>query len=218
MGNPKVSVVITGFEAKFYDELLDFITLFQYGRFIKKLMYEETEVGYGDNVAELGVGNGRNAFLLSNRVGEKGEIVGFDISPDMLEKAKKKTKDYKNIRIIKHDIRLDFPKEFYDYFDVALMALAFHGFTPRDREKILDNVRKILKDGGKFYILDYNQMNYAKSPFYFKILIDKFECPLAEEFLGYDLIDVANKYGFRLTKKITYVRGLFQYSEFTLEK
>jgi len=217
MGNPKVSVVITGFEAKFYDELLDLVTLFQYGRFIRKLMYEETEVGYGDRVAELGVGNGRNAILLSSRVGKDGEIVGFDISQDMLEKARRKTKKYENIRIIKHDIREEFP-EFHHYFDVALIALAFHGFTPDERERILGNVRKILKNGGKFYILDYNQMDFAKAPKFFKILIDKFECPLAEEFLSYDLIGVAKEYGFKLTKKKTYLKDTVQYTEFTLEK
>jgi demethylmenaquinone methyltransferase/2-methoxy-6-polyprenyl-1,4-benzoquinol methylase len=216
MGNPKVSVVITGLEARFYDEMLDIVTLFQYGRFIKKLMYEETEVEPGYRVAELGVGNGRNAILLAQRVGERGLVIGFDISEDMLKKARKKTERYGNIKIVKHDIRNDF--EYENYFDVALIALAFHGFTPQDRTKIMENVRKILKDGGKFYILDYNQMDYSKAPFYFKILIDKFECPLAEEFLSYDLVGEAERYGFTLTKKREYVKGLFQYSEFTLNK
>jgi len=213
-----VSVVITGLEAKFYDEMLDIVTLFQYGRFIKKLMYEETEVKEGYRIAELGVGNGRNAILLSQRVGNKGMIVGFDISEDMLKKARKKTKKYKNIRIVRHDIREDFGGEYESYFDVALIALAFHGFTPEDRARILKNLTRILKDGGKFYILDYNQMDYTRAPFYFKILIDKFECPLAEEFLGYDLVGEAKKYGFEKTKKKEYLRGLFQYSEFTLRK
>ncbi len=218
MGNPRVSVVITGLEARFYDEMLDLVTLFQYGKFIRKLMYQETRVNRGDRVAELGVGNGRNAILLSQRVGNKGEVVGFDISPDMLKKAKEKTKNYGNIRILKHDIRENFGEAFKDYFDVALIALAFHGFTPQDRARIFMNVREILKNEGKFYILDYNQMDYSRAPFYFKILIDKFECPLAEEFLSYDLIGEARKYGFRMSKKKTYVKDLFQYTEFTLEK
>jgi len=218
MGNPRVNVVITGLEARFYDEMLDIVTLFQYGRFIKKLMYEETDVKEGYRVAELGVGNGRNAILLSQRVGNKGMVVGFDISNDMLKKARRKTGRYGNIRIVKHDIREEFGSDYEDYFDVVLIALAFHGFTQKNRERILKNVRKILKNGGKFYILDYNQMDYAKTPFYFKILIDKFECPLAEEFLSYDLTGEAKKYGFEKTKKKEYYRGLFQYTEFTLNK
>ncbi len=217
MGNPRVSVMITGLEARFYDEMLDMVTLFQYGKFIKKLMFEETDVERGYRIAELGVGNGRNAILLSKRVGREGEIVGFDISPDMLRKAREKTKNYENIKIREQDIR-SIPDEFENYFDVALIALAFHGFTSEDRGRIFENVKKILKNGGKFYILDYNQMDYSKAPFYFKILIDKFECPFAEEFLGYDLKNEAEKYGFKLTKKRTYVKDLFQYTELTLEK
>ncbi len=216
MGNPKVSVVITGFEARFYDEILDLITLFQYGRFIRNLLYNYTRVERGYRVAELGVGNGRNAVILSDRVGKDGRIVGFDISDDMLKKARRKTSGKKNIEIVKHDIRESFIPEYRQYFDVALIVLAFHGFTPRDRGRIFENVRSILKEGGKFYIFDYNQMDFSRAPWYFKLLIDKFECPLAEEFLGYDLEGEARKHGFTLTGKHEFVKKLFQYAEFTL--
>ncbi len=215
MGNPKVSVVITGWEAKYYDELLDLITLFQYGKFIKNIMWNETEVNLDSRVAELGVGNGRNAILLAKRV---KEVVGFDISPDMLEKARKKTKKYKNIKIVRKDIRESFGEKYENYFDTALISLAFHGFTNEDKEKIFNNVRKILKPGGKFYILDYNQMDFSRAPFYFKILIDRFECPLAEKFLTYPLKEKAAEHGFKMTKKREYVKGLFQYTELTVEK
>ena len=215
MGNPRVSVVITGFEAKYYDELLDVLTLFQYRNFIKNLMWDYTDVHPEHRVAELGVGNGRNAILLAQRA---KEVVGFDISPDMLNKARRKTKKYGNIKIVEHDIREDFGEKYENYFDLALISLAFHGFTREEKDRIFENVRKILKNGGKFYILDYNQMDYAKSPFYFKILIDKFECPLAEDFLSYNLQKEAKRHGFVMTKKREFVKKLFQYSEFTLEK
>ncbi len=215
MGNPKVSVVITGFEAKYYDELLDLVTLFQYGRFIKNLMWNETSVFPEAQVAELGVGNGRNAILLADEV---KEVVGFDISPDMLKKSRKKTKKARKIKIVEHDIRDEFEEKYENYFDIALISLAFHGFVDKDKEKIFENVKKILKNGGKFYILDYNQMDYSSAPFYFKILIDKFECPLAEKFLSYDLQGEAEKHGFRMTKKKEFVKNLFQYAEFTVEK
>ncbi len=218
MGNPRVSVVITGFEARHYDELLDFLTLFYYGKFIRKLMYEETKVSYGDKVVELGVGNGRNAILLSDRVGDDGVVVGFDISPDMLKRAKEKTRKYGNIKILRHDIRKEFTPKFYNYFDVALISLAFHGFEPEDKERIFENVRNILKNGGRFFILDYNQIELAKAPRWFKILIERFECSLAEDFLNYDLLSAAKKFGFELTKKKTYFKNTVQYSEFTLKK
>ncbi len=213
MGNPKVSVVITGFEARFYDEILDLVTLFQYGRFIRRILLEETEVRRGYNIAELGVGNGRNARILAPVV-DPGIVVGFDISEDMLKRAREKTRGYGNIRIEKRDIRDDMG-DYEDFFHAALMVLAFHGFTPEHRGVIFDNVRRILKPGGKFYIFDYNQMDYSRAPFYFKLLIDKFECPLAEEFLSYDLPGEARKHGFAMTKKRTYVKDLFQYAEFT---
>ena len=213
MGNPKVSVVITGFEAKYYDVLLDVLTLFQYARFVKNMLLTETSINSESRIAELGVGNGRNAIFFSSIV---REIVGFDISQDMLKKAREKTAEYDNIKIVEHNILEPFEDKYGNYFDVALISLAFHGFKDIDKDKIFENVRAILRDGGKFYIFDYNQMNYTKAPFYFKILIDKFECPLAEEFLSYPLEKNANKHGFKLTKKREYVKRLFQYTEFTL--
>ncbi len=218
MSNPKVNVVITGFEARHYDEILDIVTLFQYRKFIRDVMWKETSVFPGARVAELGVGNGRNAILLSHKIGEQGKVVGFDISPDMLKRAREKTANYKNIEIEEHDIREKFDEKYHNYFDVALIAFAFHGFEDADKERIFENVRDILKNGGKFYILDYNQVDYSKSPIYFKILIDKFECPLAEKFLTYNLTGTAEKHGFKLTKKKTYFKDVVQYSEFTLEK
>jgi len=213
MGNPKVSVVITGFEAKYYDALLDVLTLFQYARFVKNMLLSETCVNSKSRVAELGVGNGRNAIFLSQIA---KEIVGFDISQDMLKKAKLKTAKYENIKIVRHNILEPFSDKYGQYFDVALISLAFHGFKDHDKDKIFENVREVLRNGGKFYIFDYNQMDYAKAPLYFKILIDKFECPLAEEFLSYPLEENASEHGFKLTKKREYVKGLFQYTEFTL--
>ncbi len=216
MGNPRVSVVITGLEAKYYDEMLDLITLFQYERFMRNLLLTHTRVFRGDSVAELGLGNGRNARILVEKIGMEGEFVGFEISHDMIEKARKKLKDYDNVRIVKHDVREDFPEEFHSRFKATIIVLAFHGFTPVDRGRIMENVARILVPGGRFYIFDYNQMDLSRAPWYFRLLIDKFECPLAEEFLSYDLEGEAMKRGFRITNKIEVVKNLFQYVELTL--
>ncbi len=148
MGNPKVKVVITGFEAKHYDELLDIVTLFQYERFMRNLLLTHMDVGPGSRVAEFGIGNGRNARILMPKISPSGEFVGFDISEDMLRRAREKLGGLEGIKILKHDVREKFPEEYRGYFDAALMVLAFHGFTPEDRGRIMDNAREILKPGG----------------------------------------------------------------------
>ncbi len=208
-------VVITGFEAKFYDELLNILSFYQYPRFIKKVIFEETMVDEGNKIAELGVGNGRNAILFAKRTGNKGKVVGFDISDDMIEKAKKKTEKYPNIEIVKHSILKPYPEKYHNFFDIAFISFVFHGLEDYEKDKMLENLGRILKKGGRFYILDYAQTDINNTPFYYKFFIRKLECPLAEEFLSYNLEENLKRHGFVLTRKYFHFKKLLAYSEFT---
>lgn len=207
-------VVIKGFEAKFYDELLNTLTLWQYPKFIWRIINKETEIENGDKVAELGVGNGRNAILFSERVGARGKVVGFDISKDMIEKALKKTKRFPNIEIVHHSILKPYPKKYHNFFDITFTSFVFHGLEDEEKEEMLKHLTTILKPNGKFYVLDYNQIELEKTPFYYKYFIKKIECPLASEFLSYPIETELRKHGLILKKKYTHFKNLIAYSEF----
>lgn len=42
----------------------------------------------GETVLDLGCGSGLDAFLASQRVGPKGEVIGLDMTPEVIKKAK----------------------------------------------------------------------------------------------------------------------------------
>jgi demethylmenaquinone methyltransferase/2-methoxy-6-polyprenyl-1,4-benzoquinol methylase len=132
----------------------------------------------------------------------------------MLNRARKKTASHPNIRIVEHDIRNPYAPQYTGYFDAALIAFVFHGFTDEEKKQILDNLRNILKPGGKFYILDYMQVEYEKQNIMYRGFMKKFECPLATEFLRYDLEDALYRHGFKLNRRVLYLRGLIQLAEF----
>jgi len=44
----------------------------------------------GETVLDLGSGAGFDCFLAANKVGENGKIIGVDMTPEMLEKSKRK--------------------------------------------------------------------------------------------------------------------------------
>lgn len=46
----------------------------------------------GERVLDLGSGAGFDCFLASKRVGEKGRVIGVDMTPEMLEKARSNAK------------------------------------------------------------------------------------------------------------------------------
>jgi len=59
----------------------------------------------GDHVLEIGCGNGRNLGYLREAVGPAGEVVGVDVTPEMLDEAQHKIDRAKwdNVRLILGD-------------------------------------------------------------------------------------------------------------------
>ncbi len=53
----------------------------------------------GETVLDLGSGAGLDCFLAANRVGTKGRVIGVDMTPEMIEKAKENAQkgNYKSV-------------------------------------------------------------------------------------------------------------------------
>jgi len=60
----------------------------------------------GDVVLDLGSGAGFDAFLAAKKVGNKGKVIGLDMTEEMVSKAKKNAKkyNYKNVEFQLGDI------------------------------------------------------------------------------------------------------------------
>jgi len=65
----------------------------------------------GETVVDLGSGAGIDAFLASKLVGKEGNVIGIDMTDEMLEKARKASiaNNYKNIEFRKGDIEEKIP-------------------------------------------------------------------------------------------------------------
>jgi SAM-dependent methyltransferase len=53
----------------------------------------------GETVLDLGAGAGFDCFLAANKVGPKGHVIGVDMTPEMLDKARENAKkdNYENV-------------------------------------------------------------------------------------------------------------------------
>ncbi len=65
----------------------------------------ELRLARGDTVVELGTGTGRNLLALAAAVGPKGRVVGVDLSPGMLEKARRRTRGLHQVELVEADMR-----------------------------------------------------------------------------------------------------------------
>lgn len=199
MGSERSRVELSGFVARNYDFLMNLLTFGGYTRLIDGAI-KKMDLKKGDRILDFGCGSGKNAILMLKRMNFDGEVVGVDISSEMLQNAMKRSKVYKNFKVFKGRIEEELP--FNNEFDHIFMSFVFHGFEDYDKEKILKNAYRALKNEGYLNILDYSEFNLEKSNFLVKWLFKKFECPLAFEFVELDLSKYVENFGFKTQKEI----------------
>lgn len=102
------------------------------------------------NFLDIGCGTGRALLLASELVNNKGLFYGVDLSSQMLAKAEENFKVYDNFHFIKANAE-SIPLE-DNYFDLIMCTNSFHHYL--NPVKALKEMYRILKPGGKVYILD----------------------------------------------------------------
>ena len=190
---PESKVETKGFIASHYDALLDIVSFGKYSLIIKSAI-EMMGIRQGDKILDLGAGTGRNACLMMKYLSQKGELIGIDISEEMISQFRKKCADFPNAKII--NARVDQSLPFRRKFDKVFISLVFHGFPQSVREAVIKNIFGVLKDGGNLFILDYNEFALEEMPFYLKIPFKIIECPYAFDFIKRDWKKILTDRGF----------------------
>jgi len=106
----------------------------------------------GDIVLDLGSGAGIDAILAAKRVGEKGKVIGVDMTGEMIEKAKENAEKQgiKNVEFLLGEIE-NIP--IADNSVDAIITNCVINLTP-DKSKTFSEAYRVLKVGGKIYLSD----------------------------------------------------------------
>ncbi|BFY99804.1 hypothetical protein BsWGS_02844 [Bradybaena similaris] len=115
----------------------------------------------GARVLDLGAGCGRDCFVLSNIVGERGAVVGLDMTDELLQVARDKV-DYHTSKYGYAKPNLSFIKGYMenmkeagindDFFDVIVSNCVI-SLCP-DKRAVLKEAYRVLKPGGELYFSD----------------------------------------------------------------
>jgi demethylmenaquinone methyltransferase/2-methoxy-6-polyprenyl-1,4-benzoquinol methylase len=190
---PESKVEVQGFEAKYYDTLLNVLTFGVYSSFIKRVV-KDMNISPEDKILDMGAGTGRNALLMHKYLNEKGKIVGFDISPDMIRQFKARTVNIPNIEL--REQRIDVPFETEEKFDKVFISFVIHGFPHEVRLKVIQNAFNSLKPGGQFIILDFAEFKIKEMPFYARFVFTTVECKYAFDFVERNWKEILAENGF----------------------
>jgi demethylmenaquinone methyltransferase/2-methoxy-6-polyprenyl-1,4-benzoquinol methylase len=129
---------------------------------LRRFIVEKANIAEGERALDLCTGTGSVAVELATRVGEKGLVIGLDFSWGMLEKAKEKVKKSRTDRLYlvqANASQLPFRKS---SFHGVTCSHAFYELKGEERIMAIDEVARILVEGGRFCLMEHAR---PKRPF-----------------------------------------------------
>jgi SAM-dependent methyltransferase len=106
----------------------------------------------GDVVLDLGSGAGFDCFLASKKVGDTGRVIGVDMTPEMIKKARENVikYNYKKVEFKLGEIE-NLPIE-NNSIDVIISNCVIN-LSP-DKQKVFQESYRVLKKNGKMFVSD----------------------------------------------------------------
>ena len=106
----------------------------------------------GHTVLDLGSGAGLDVFVARKIVGEEGRVIGVDMTPEMIDKARQNAEKhgFTNTEFVLGDIE-DLPVD-SESVDVTISNCVLN-LVP-DKRKAFDEIYRVLKPGGHFTVSD----------------------------------------------------------------
>jgi len=115
---------------------------------------EDLRLDAGDAVVEIGCGTGLNFPLLQEKIGPAGQIIGVDLTPAMLKKARLRVqhRGWPNVTFVNEDAAaFSFPSSVDDVFSTFAPTLV------PEYDAVIRNAAAALAPGKRMVVLDFKR-------------------------------------------------------------
>lgn len=126
----------------------------------------------GETVIDLGAGGGFDCFLAAKKVGENGKVIGVDMTPEMLDKARENARKgrYENVEFRLGEIE-NLP--IADNTADVIISNCVINLTP-NKKKVFQEALRVLKPRGRLMVSDLVLMKELPSEI--KRVLDPTSC------------------------------------------
>ena len=143
----------TGYDPKDLEHIPDEVLEVSYGCGNPAAL---ADIKKGETIVDLGAGGGIDCFIAAKKLGKKGKVIGIDMTDEMVEKAAvnaekvAKVLGYNVVEFRRGNI-MELPVD-DNSADLVISNCSIN--LTEDKTKVLDEIFRILKPGGRFIISD----------------------------------------------------------------
>jgi arsenite methyltransferase len=152
----------------------------------------------GETVLDLGSGGGIDCFLAAKKVGESGKVIGVDMTPEMVEKARQNAKKAKHANVEFRLGEIENIPVADNTVDIVISNCVIN-LSP-DKERVFHEANRVLKQNGRMMVSDIVLL--IDLPDFIKESVRAYAGCIAGAMKKKDYLDVIKSAGFKNVKVV----------------